>query len=79
VGAVDEQTIREYIENQRWDEDHLRVQDHGADGALSQRGPAAPSDGLGRGPTFSRQRGYRLWAVVIFKTAAWGFYLEEGV
>ena len=48
VGAVDEATIRDYIENQRWDEDV---------NAFKITGPTEPEDGAGAGPSsggFSR-------------------------
>jgi putative transposase len=35
VGAVDEDTIRRYIENQQWDDPGRKLQDHRAHGALS--------------------------------------------
>jgi REP element-mobilizing transposase RayT len=36
VGAVDEATIKAYIESQKWDEGEQGFQDHCAHGALSR-------------------------------------------
>ena len=61
AGAVDEQTIKASIENQKWDED-----DHGFKIAAPHRAfeaalqPRDASGGFSRTPTFSRIRIYRL-------------------
>lgn len=36
VGAMDEETIKAYIENQKWDGDDQGFQNHGAHRALSR-------------------------------------------
>jgi hypothetical protein len=65
VGVVDEKTIMEYIENQKWDDDA---------GSFKITGPTKPQAGLSRElfkrlpaatATFSRNTTYRLQPVVV--------------
>ena len=55
VGAVDEATIKAYIESQKWDEDDPKLQDHSAQRVLSRFSAGAALRRLQPHPaTFSR-------------------------
>jgi hypothetical protein len=64
VGTVDEKTIREYIENQRWD-DHEEKFKITAPTKLSRLCAGDSSRGFSRSPTFSRKGIYRLQPVLV--------------
>ena len=56
VGAVDEATIKAYIEDQKWDEDDESFKITAPAKAVSRLCNRAPSGGLSRNATFSRNR-----------------------
>jgi putative transposase len=56
VGAVDENTIKKYIEGQRWDDEDQEFKITSAHRALSRLSARKPLGGFSRNPAFSRKR-----------------------